>query len=84
ASLLGRIGGPADPDFVDWLALDRVEGREYDMGLHRRWLDPGKPLAEAVIKPAHGVLVTSATLKAGEDWTPAMMRTGAVHLEKPP
>ena len=84
ASLLGRIGGPADPDFVDWLALDRIEGREYDMGLHRRWLDPGKPLAEAVIKPAHGVLVTSATLKAGEDWTPAMMRTGAVHLEKPP
>lgn len=84
ASLLGRIGGPADPDFVDWLALDRVEGREYDMGLHRRWLDPGKPLAEAVIKPAHGVLVTSATLKAGEDWTPAMMRTGAVHLERPP
>lgn len=84
ASLLGRIGGPADPDFVDWLALDRVEGREYDMGLHRRWLDPGKPLAEAVIKPAHGVLVTSATLKAGEDWTPALTRSGAMHLEKPP
>ncbi|MFN3818874.1 ATP-dependent DNA helicase [Blastomonas sp.] len=84
ASLLGRIGGPADPDFVDWLALDRFEGREYDMGLHRRWLDPGKPLAEAVIKPSHGVLVTSATLKAGEDWAPALTRTGAVHLEKPP
>jgi ATP-dependent DNA helicase DinG len=84
ASLLGRIGGPADPDFVDWLALDRVEGREYDMGLHRRWLDPGKPLAEAVIKPAHGVLVTSATLKAGEDWAPALTRSGAVHLERQP
>ncbi|KPF77379.1 helicase [Blastomonas sp. AAP25] len=84
ASLLGRIGGPADPDFVDWLALDRFEGREYDMGLHRRWLDPGKPLAEAVIKPSHGVLVTSATLKAGDDWTPALTRSGAVHLEKPP
>ncbi|MDM7967457.1 ATP-dependent DNA helicase [Blastomonas fulva] len=84
ASLLGRIGGPADPDFVDWLALDRFEGREYDMGLHRRWLDPGKPLAEAVIKPSHGVLVTSATLKAGEDWGPALTRSGAVHLEKPP
>ena len=84
ASLLGRIGGPANPDFVDWLALDRFEGREYDMGLHRRWLDPGKPLAEAVIKPAHGVLVTSATLKAGDDWTPALTRSGATHLEKPP
>ena len=25
-SLLARIGGPVDPDFVDWLAVDRVEG----------------------------------------------------------
>ncbi|MCA1653010.1 MAG: ATP-dependent DNA helicase, partial [Sphingomicrobium sp.] len=24
--LLGRIGGAADPDFVDWLAIERVEG----------------------------------------------------------
>ena len=27
-----RIGGAADPDFVDWLAIERVEGREYDVG----------------------------------------------------
>jgi ATP-dependent DNA helicase DinG len=40
----------ADPDFVDWLAIERVEGREYDVGLHRRWLDPTKPLAEAVLE----------------------------------
>ena len=43
-ALLARIGGPADPDFVDWLAVDRVEGREYDVGLHRHWLDPTRPL----------------------------------------
>ncbi|HEV7659386.1 MAG TPA: ATP-dependent DNA helicase [Allosphingosinicella sp.] len=79
-ALAGRIGGPADPDFVDWLAVERVEGREYDAGLHRHWLDPTRPFAEAVLKPAHGVLVTSATLRGGADWPAAEARTGALHL----
>lgn len=79
-ALAARIGGPADPDFVDWLAVDRVEGREYDAGLHRHWLDPTRPFAETVLKPAHGVLVTSATLRAGADWPTAEARTGAIHL----
>jgi ATP-dependent DNA helicase DinG len=83
AALAGRVGGPADPDFVDWLAVDRVEGREYDIGLHRRWLDPTRPLAEAVLKPAHGVVITSATLRGGEDWGAAEARTGACHVGGP-
>ncbi len=82
-ALLGRIGGIADPDFVDWLAIDRVEGREYDVGLHRHWLDPTRPLAKAVIEPAHGVLVTSATLRGSEGWPSAEARTGAAHLPSP-
>jgi len=83
-ALAARIGGPADSGFVDWLAVDRVEGRELDIGLHRRWLDPTKPLAETVLKPAHGVLVTSATLRGGDDWAAAEARTGAVHLDGEP
>ena len=83
-SLLTRIGGPASPDFVDWLAVDRVEGREYDIGLHRHWLDPTRPFAEIVLKPAHGALVTSATLTGGGDWSVAEARTGAPHLLKSP
>ena len=79
-ALLARIGGPADPDFVDWLAIDRIEGREYDIGLHRHWLDPTRPFAEAVLRPAHGALVTSATLRAGGDWAVAEARAGAPHL----
>src|SRR6185436_14505865 len=80
-ALAARIGGPADADFVDWLAVERVEGREFDVGLHRHWLDPTRPLAEAVLKPAHGVLVTSATLRGGgEEWANAEARTGAVHV----
>ena len=79
-ALLLRIGSAPDPDFVDWLAVDRVEGREYDIGLHRHWLDPTRPLADVVLKPAHGVLITSATLRAGGDTETAMQRSGAVHV----
>ena len=82
-SLLGRVGGPADPDFVDWLAVDRYDGREFDCGLHRHWLDPARPIAEVVYRPAQGVLVTSATLRgaAGGGWTDADIRTGARHMD---
>jgi len=83
-ALLLRVGGPADPAFVDWLAVDRMEGREYDIGLHRHWLDPTRPLADTVLQPAHGVLVTSATLRAGGDEQTAIARSGAGHLDAPP
>jgi ATP-dependent DNA helicase DinG len=82
-ALLARIGGEADPEFVDWLAVERIDGRELDVAIHRRWLDPTKPLAAAVLAPADGVLVTSATLRAGEDWAAAESRTGAAHLALP-
>ena len=83
-AMLARIGGPANADFIDWLAVDRVEGREWDIGLHRRWLDPTRPFAETVLKPAHGVLVTSATLTGGGDWGHAEARAGAPHLLRAP
>jgi ATP-dependent DNA helicase DinG len=82
AALLARIGGPADADYVDWLAVDRIEGREFDIGIHRHWLDPSRPLAQAVLKPAQGVLITSATLKGGGDWDNAEKRSGASHLPR--
>jgi ATP-dependent DNA helicase DinG len=82
-ALLARIGGDADPEFVDWLAVERVDGREYDVAIQRRWLDPTKPLAATVLAPADGVLVTSATLRGGEGWNAAEARTGAVHLPAP-
>jgi ATP-dependent DNA helicase DinG len=82
-ALIARIGGPADPEYVDWLAVDRVEGREYDIGLHRHWLDPSRPFAKTVLEPAHGALVTSATLTAGGDWSVAEARSGATHLIRP-
>jgi ATP-dependent DNA helicase DinG len=89
-ALLGRIGAPAQPEFVDWALVERGDGREYDCGLARHWLDPTVPFAKSVMEPAHGVVVTSATLRdraiadASENWALADMRTGASHLAMPP
>ncbi len=83
-AMLARVGGPGDADFVDWLAVNRIEGRDIDIGLHRHWLDPTKPFAEIVLKPAHGVLLTSATLSGGGDWHQAEAISGGAHLETPP
>ncbi|MXO60107.1 ATP-dependent DNA helicase [Altererythrobacter salegens] len=83
-ALLDRLGGPADPDFVDWLAVDRSDAREFDIGIHRRFLDPMKPFARVVLEPAHGVMLTSATLRDGEDWFGAISKSGANHLEIKP
>ena len=83
-ALLDRLGGPADPDFVDWLAVDRSDAREYDIGLHRRFLDPMKPFAQVVLEPAHGVMLTSATLKDGGEWQAALTRSGANWLDTAP
>ncbi len=50
--------------------LLRLDGRPLggqagarDVGLHRHWLDPTLPFAAVVAAPAHGLLVTSATLR---------------------
>ncbi|MCC7276019.1 MAG: ATP-dependent DNA helicase, partial [Alphaproteobacteria bacterium] len=76
------------PELVDWLAIERIDGREADVGMYRHWIDPTRPFAEAVLKPAHGVVVTSATLTDGTgdpdaDWAAAEERTGARHLMRP-
>ena len=77
--------GDAEDGFVDWFGVERVRGDDTDVGLHRHWVDPTRPFAAAVIEPAHGVLVTSATLRDGTgdtdaDWAAAIRRTGAHHL----
>ncbi|OHC74633.1 MAG: helicase [Rhodospirillales bacterium RIFCSPLOWO2_12_FULL_58_28] len=88
-AMLGAIGKAAPPEFVDWFGVERIAGRDVDIGLHRHWLDPTIPFAETVAKPAQGLLVTSATLRDGTgdediDWACALARTGAAHLASPP
>lgn len=81
--------GPEDA-FVDWLSVERIGGRDVDAGLNRRWIDPTVPFAQSLLVHAHGVLITSATLRdrsaeADEEahWRTAEMRTGAQHLALP-
>lgn len=88
---LGGVDGDAlnEPEFVDWLAVDRNDAREFDIGLHRHFLDPMKPFAKTVLQGAHGVMLTSATLTdrtaEGEaDWPDAIARSGAPHIALQP
>ncbi len=87
-ALLSRLGGTGDPQFVDWLAVDRNDAREFDVGVYRHWLDPMLPFAKVVLEPAHGVMLTSATLtdrgESGVDWAGAIARSGAPHLNLAP
>lgn len=83
--MLGTLGEAPTQPVVDWSTLDRVAGREADIGLHRAWVDPTQPLAHAVAQRAHGVVMTSATLRDGTgnadlDWHGAEERTGAIHF----
>jgi ATP-dependent DNA helicase DinG len=78
--------GELNDEFIDWFELKREEGRDSDVGLERHWIDPTIPLAAEVLAPAHGALITSATLRDStlDDWTAAEIRTGAGHLPEPP
>ena len=88
-SMLAAIDEDADddPDFVDWFEASFLYGRVVDAACRRHWVDPTEPLHAAVIAPAHGVLVTSATLADAGHADPfaiAEMRTGAARLSDRP
>src|SRR5271157_4250345 len=87
--LLRELGEPPQPETVEWLALDRIDGLEIDIGVNRNWVDPGIPFAALVAQPAHGLVVTSATLTDGAAdpelaWRGAEAGTGLRHLSASP
>ncbi len=76
-----------DPLYVDWFEAVNAFGRIADAAFRRHWVDPTEPLEGAVLRPAHGVLVTSATLADMAHEAPfalAEMRTGAARLPETP
>jgi ATP-dependent DNA helicase DinG len=86
--MLSGLAQEPDPKFVDWFAIERSDGREFDTGFHRHWVDPTIPFAKFVAEPSHGILITSATLRDGSgdleaDWVAAERRTGTAHLPRP-
>lgn len=75
-----------DPDIVDWMEIERADGKIFDIGLHRHYVDPTKALANALKPQSHSITLTSATLKdaSGEDWDAAESLTGAQYLSDAP
>ncbi len=77
------------PQHIYTLRLERRGGVDRDAGLHRHWLDPTVPFAGTLASPAHGLLITSATLRdtgegdAETTWLSAEARVGATHLPSP-
>ncbi len=87
-AMLDGLATATPPEFVDWLQIERIEGRDLDVGMYRHWIDPTKPFARAVVEPAHGAAITSATLTDGTgddvaDWAAAETRNGTLHLGAP-
>ncbi|GAB0119212.1 ATP-dependent DNA helicase [Acidisoma sp. 7E03] len=74
---------------IQFLRLDRDGAQVRDVALLRHWLDPTLPFSTTVAAPAHGLVITSATLRDGgeEDpeqaWAEAEARVGATHLPLP-
>jgi ATP-dependent DNA helicase DinG len=87
--MLRALATQTPPAFVDWLGIERYDGMEVDVGLHRHWRDPMQPFVETIGASAHGMLITSATLRDGTgdaqaDWAAAEDRLGVRYLPSPP
>jgi ATP-dependent DNA helicase DinG len=83
--MLRSLAGETPDEFVDWFSVERIDGRDLDVGFHRHWVDPTRPFAETMAGPAQGLLVTSASLRDGSgdeeaDWAVAEGRSGARHM----
>ncbi|MAZ76371.1 MAG: helicase [Micavibrio sp.] len=81
--------GAGQENFIDWMQIERIDSKTTDIGLYRHWIDPMIPFASAIKPAAHGVVITSATLKDGtddeeENWRVAMERSGATYLSQEP
>jgi ATP-dependent DNA helicase DinG len=81
----GLAGGGAQNQYVDWMQIERIDGRAIDIGFYRHHVDPMEPFAAALSPHVHGVVATSATLcdqseDEDQNWSAARARTGASYL----
>lgn len=77
--------GESAPEFVDWMEVERVDGKGVDVGLYRHFVDPMKPFAQSIRPHVHGMGITSATLLGqSDDWDNVQRHTGARYLSSEP
>jgi ATP-dependent DNA helicase DinG len=75
--------------FVDWMEIERLDGKAVDVGIYRHFVDPMKPFSASMRPHVHGMTITSATLQDSSDdqalnWQVANQRSGANYLSPAP
>lgn len=78
------LKGITPPEFVDWFEMSREDGRINDVGAFRHWVDPMNGFAAVMRHKAHGIGITSASLRDEKDWLSAFRRTGATYFSASP
>ncbi len=81
--------GEQTEGFVDWMEIERIDGKSRDVGIYRHYIDPMQPFAASIAPHLHGMSVTSATLCDSTDneelnWQSAVERSGAGFLTAKP
>ena len=69
-------------------SVERIDGRDYNVGFFRHFVDPTAPFITTLSQTTHGAIFTSATLRdqganGAEDWQAAEEITGTRYLEAP-
>lgn len=76
------IAPPEEKHFIDWFEITRIDGRNYDCGFMRRYKNPMEPLGNSLRHTAHGIVMTSATLRSeeGDNWQNTFQSLGTQYL----
>ena len=79
------------PDIVDWIEVEKNDGKIYDIGIYRHLINPMKSFAQSLKPNLHAAIMTSATLRdqSGADsdlitWQNAIEQTGTDFLTDNP
>jgi ATP-dependent DNA helicase DinG len=72
-------------DHVDWFEITRIDGKNYDVGMFRRYKNPMEPFGNSIRHQTHGIVMTSATIRAQKgdtehNWVEAEQTLGASHI----
>ncbi len=81
-AMLSALHDSTPSEFVDWFAINRTDGYDIDVGLHRHWVDPTLPFARALADHARtGNYVGNAADRRCDhdaDWENAEQRSAPV------
>ena len=61
--MLDALSNQTPDEFVDWFGVDRIGGRDTDIGFFRHWVDPTLPFARTVIDPLKVLSLRPQALK---------------------